>query len=96
MSKMKKLGMSLLFVLLFVLPVNADTICNHQWSEWEITEEPDCESTGSKERCCELCGESEEQEIGVDSGAHDFSEWYVEKRHNNYYALYEVRCESEL
>lgn len=96
MSKMKKLGMSLLFVLLFVLPVNADTICNHQWSEWEITEEPDCESTGSKERCCELCGESEEQEIAVDSGAHDFSEWYVEKRHNNYYALYEVRCESEL
>ena len=39
------------------------SFCSHQWSEWEITQEPLCDNPGLKERTCSICGEMDWEEI---------------------------------
>ncbi len=36
---------------------------SHSFSEWEITTEPACVTTGIKERVCSVCGEKEVEEV---------------------------------
>ncbi len=37
----------------------------HVWGEWEVTEEPTCENTGTEERVCEECGAVQERMLPV-------------------------------
>jgi lipoprotein-anchoring transpeptidase ErfK/SrfK len=39
-------------------------VCEHVWSEWEVTVEPTYFEEGSETRTCELCGETETAVIG--------------------------------
>ena len=71
---MKKIVKKLLFVIL-VLSISALTlsscddilglfgeyVCEHQWSEWEVVEDGDCQTQGLKQRECEICGTTEEE-----------------------------------
>ena len=39
-------------------------VCEHVWTEWEVTVEPTYFEEGSETRTCELCGETETAVIG--------------------------------
>lgn len=74
---MKKFLLTLLtLVVLLPVGVSADETCNHEWSDWEITEQPSC-IAGSKSRWCSECGEEEVVEIPA-NGKHEWSDWDTE------------------
>ena len=43
--------------------VTFNIICDHVWGKWELVETPTAEQTGSRQRTCSLCGETETQDI---------------------------------
>ena len=49
--------------------------CNHEWSDWEITIEPTCTTSGMQTHACFICGVGE----GVDLPplGHSFGDWTV-------------------
>lgn len=77
---MKKhfLGVLALSLILSLLPVQAlaDEACDHDWSDWETTEEPTCGDDGFEERYCQNCGEEEYEEIPA-TGDHDWDGWHT-------------------
>ena len=44
--------------------------CAHDWSLWEIDEEPNCIEKGSRSRYCKKCGKEQVRSIPVDTTAH--------------------------
>ncbi len=48
----------------------------HTWSDWIITEQPTCESSGLEERTCTVCGQFEMER--VPATGHSWGEWTVE------------------
>ncbi len=48
----------------------------HQWSEWTVTDEPQCQVTGVEERHCTKCDGMEQRSI--DSLGHQWGEWVEE------------------
>ncbi|MBQ9064871.1 MAG: peptidoglycan-binding protein [Blautia sp.] len=52
--------------------------CSHQWSDWVVTEQPTCTSTGTRIRNCAICGATDMQVIAV--SAHSFGPWTVTKQ----------------
>ena len=46
----------------------------HEFGDWEVTEEADCLNEGLQVRYCDVCGFSEEQVIPTND-EHDWSEW---------------------
>ncbi|MCR5309383.1 MAG: hypothetical protein K6E21_04660 [Bacilli bacterium] len=46
---------------------NVGGACAHQWSVWEIIEEPTCQDRGQRERYCELCGKVQTRSIAIDN-----------------------------
>lgn len=61
-----------------VLAAEAEETCNHDWSEWEETEEPTCREKGTKTRFCFLCNEEETKSIAA-TGKHEWGFWEVTK-----------------
>lgn len=47
----------------------------HIWGDWIETLAPGCETKGEKERSCEVCGKTENEEI--DALGHDYAEEYT-------------------
>ena len=47
----------------------------HIWGDWIETFAPGCETEGEKERTCEVCGKTENEEI--DALGHDYAEEYT-------------------
>ena len=48
---------------------------DHEWSDWEIEEEPTCTHEGLRVRYCEICGA--EQEDTIDKLDHEYGKWTV-------------------
>ncbi len=79
----------LVFLMLFPALVACDNSsensCDHEWNNWEITQEATCTQKGEKERICDICGykdtksvpkESHTYENGVCSACGDVDEDY--------------------
>lgn len=49
------------------------TVCEHDWSDWSITDAPTCTETGSSSRTCPLCHEVETRE--EPATGHTFGTW---------------------
>ena len=66
----------LMVASLAAVTVNAYVIFDHyhQFSEWEITVEPDCTNDGEKERVCSICGEVRTESIPSYGGHTDDDE----------------------
>ncbi len=78
--KKKLLAMLLVMSLLFpVMPVQADTVCSHDWSSWYTVEEPTCGETGTESRECYWCETVQTRTIPA-TGAHEWDDWYVVKK----------------
>ena len=80
---MKKRIFSLIVIVatllsFFQTEVYAEDICNHNWSSWEVYDEPTCEEPGSQERYCLDCGFYEYAEIPI-TEQHEWDEWYTIK-----------------
>lgn len=73
-KKLCNLLIVMIMITLFPLQVSAEDICNHNWSNWVISEEPDCGNDGSQHRYCLICNEEEEQAIPA-TGEHDWDLW---------------------
>lgn len=86
---MKKFIMSLVFALTFVLPVQADTTCEHVWSDWEIVYDSTCDQNGLEYRNCQNCNADEYQKIELKE--HTWGDWSVEEEPNCTYTGLEVR-----
>ncbi len=53
------------------------TICKHEWTSWQVIEEPTCTSTGLMIRSCPICGIGDVKK--VDRIPHEYSGWRVVK-----------------
>lgn len=56
----------------------AEDVCNHNWSTWEVYDEPTCEYPGGQERYCIDCGIYEYAEIPM-TEEHEWDDWYTVK-----------------
>lgn len=54
----------------FTMP---SSVCNHQWTDWTIIEQPTCTSKGMRTRSCPICGVGESQDI--DMLPHSYGDW---------------------
>jgi len=74
---MKKTKMVWLIAIIAIIgfaacrPDGDDSSHEHSWSEWTVDVLPNCVILGSQSRSCEGCGESQTEEIAVDTDAHD-------------------------
>lgn len=80
---MKRRILSLIVIVATLLSfspteVFAEDICNHNWSQWEVDEEPTCDKPGTQERYCFDCGFYEYAEIPV-TNQHEWDDWYTIK-----------------
>lgn len=73
-KKLSNLLIVMIMITLFPLQVHAEDICNHNWSDWIISEEPDCGNDGSQYRYCFICNEEEKQGVPA-TGIHDWDLW---------------------
>ena len=80
---MKRRILSLLVIVAILLSfspteVFAEDVCKHNWSSWEVEDEPTCEEPGTKERYCLNCDIYEYAEIPI-TDQHEWDEWYIIK-----------------
>lgn len=80
---MKKRFLSLLIVVTMVLSllpqqVFAESVCNHVWSEWQVSYEATCGEPGKQTRYCLNCYEMEYADIPA-TGQHQWDDWYTTK-----------------
>lgn len=80
---MKKRVLSLIIVAMLslsLIPSNvfAEDICNHNWSLWEVDDEPTCDEPGTQERYCLDCGFYEYADIPI-TDQHEWDDWYTVK-----------------
>lgn len=52
--------------------------CQHNWSSWEIDEQPDCSSFGSERRYCSLCWVTEHRSLP--KTGHWWADWEIDKK----------------
>lgn len=78
---MKKKLSKLLVIALIIscLPLQAAAACEHDWSEWDVINEPTCGEPGDQSRYCSECFEEEYMEIPA-TGDHCWDDWYVAKK----------------
>lgn len=62
-----------LSLLLPAMAGAAETVCSHEWSDWEIWEMPSCTNPGKSMRYCRKCNEWESEEIPAKG--HSWGEW---------------------
>ena len=53
-------------------PSSNNEECEHDWTNWEITDDPTCTLKGSRSRDCKLCGATETADIDIDPTNHSF------------------------
>ena len=58
--------------------------CDHNWSEWTISEQPTCEAAGSQSRACSSCGEKQTENLAA--LGHQF---------DNYVTADDATCQSD-
>lgn len=81
----------LAFIMMFTtLPVSADEICIHDWSEWYILDEATCNSTGTESRYCHNCLVEETKSIPT-TGKHEWSDWENGKSATIYHTGFKKR-----
>ena len=52
--------------------------CDHQWTGWNVIEQPTCTSTGMEIRECTICGLGQSREI--DRIPHNYTEWTITRQ----------------
>lgn len=80
---MKRRLLSLIVIVATLLSfspteVFAEEVCNHNWSQWEVDDEPTCDEPGTQERYCLDCGFYEYAEIPI-TDQHEWDDWYIIK-----------------
>ena len=64
-------------MLCFPLAVSAEDVCDHQWSNWEVSYNATCTDDGYETRTCSKCYDWDERKIPA-TGIHKWSDWEVE------------------
>ena len=71
-----------LIMLLGMLPAQAarsdtpfGTVHTHTWGSWRTLEPATCADYGLRERTCSVCGETEEEDIPINSSNHSWGSW---------------------
>lgn len=60
------------------MQLTISSTCNHQWSDWIVTEDATCGSTGTHYRYCEKCGQSQSGTIPA-TNEHNWSDMQVDE-----------------